>query len=294
VLAPLVFTVVLGIIVFIPLAVAINEAAVASDAIAHTLAQFRETGVPVPSWLPDLPFGRQLSAWWSTNLSDPKSAQRFIGSHSDAQAQFSWARSLGGEFVHRTSMLVLSLIATFVLLGRGAEISNRVLDAADRLFGDPGERLAGKLVETIRATVTGTTAVAFAEGTVLGAAYLVAGVPRPFLFALMTAALAMIPLGAWVVFSFASVLLMMQGGDFTVAFGLFAFGAVVMIIGDTLIWPWLVGEQAHLPFLIALIGIFGGLQTFGLIGLFVGPVLLAACWIVLQEWFLTPGEHRSG
>jgi len=71
----------------------------------------------------------------------------------------------------------------------------------------------------------------------------------------------------------------------------FAFGAVVMIVGDTLVWPWLVGEQARLPFLVALIGIFGGLQSFGLVGLFIGPVLLAAFWIVLKEWLL---KFRSG
>lgn len=293
-LVPLGFTVLLGIIVFIPLAAAINEAAVASDAITQMLAQFRETGIPMPSWLPQLPLGRQLAAWWSENLSDPANAQRFIGYRSDAQAQFSWARSLGGEIVQRTSMLAISLIATFVLLRRGAEIGTRVLDAADRLFGNPGEQLARKLVETIRGTVTGTTAVALGEGLVLGAAYLAAGVPRPFLFALMTAALAMIPLDAWVVFTFASVLVMMQGQGFAVAFGLFAFGAVVMIVGDTMVWPWLVGKQARLPFLTALIGIFGGIQTFGLLGLFIGPVLLAACWIVLQEWFLKPGEQKAG
>jgi len=50
------------------------------------------------------------------------------------------------------------------------------------------------------------------------------------------------------------------------------------------VWPWLVGNRARLPFLVALVGIFGGLQTFGLVGLFVGPVIMAAFWIVVREW----------
>ena len=51
-----------------------------------------------------------------------------------------------------------------------------------------------------------------------------------------------------------------------------------MVIGDTFVWLTLVGNQARLPFLAALIGIFGGLQTFGLIGLFIGPMILAGLW----------------
>ena len=190
-------------------------------------------------------------------------------------------------------MLLVSLMATFALLRKGGIIGNRILDTADRLFGDPGERLARRLVETVRGAVNGTILVAFGEGAIIGVGYFLAGVPRPLLFAIMTAAFAMIPLGAWVVFSAAAVLIATQGASFAVAFGLFAFGAVVMILGDTLVWPALVGNQARLPFLIALIGIFGGLQTFGLIGLFIGPVVLAACWIVMRDWLITPTPKSS-
>ena len=85
----------------------------------------------------------------------------------------------------------------------------------------------------------------------------------------------MVPFGAWIVFTTAALLLAFQGGSVFAATGVFFFGAVVMVIGDTFVWPTLVGNQARLPFLAALIGIFGGLQTFGLIGLFIGPMILA-------------------
>ena len=181
---------------------------------------------------------------------------------------------------------MLSLSATFVLLRSGAELSNRVLDTADKVFGDPGERLARKLVETVRGTVNGTVLVAIAEGIVIGAGYAIAGVPRPLLFAILTAAFAMIPFGAWAVFSTAALILAHEG-SLAAAFGVFCFGAAVMIVGDTMVWPWLVGSQARLPFLVALVGIFGGLQTFGLVGLFVGPLIVAAFWIVVREWLAT-------
>jgi predicted PurR-regulated permease PerM len=70
----------------------------------------------------------------------------------------------------------------------------------------------------------------------------------------------------------------------------FGFGSAVMLIGDNFIWPALVGSAARLPFLLALVGIFGGLQAFGLIGLFVGPVIVAAALVVWREWI---GPQRN-
>jgi len=178
------------------------------------------------------------------------------------------------------------------MLRSGAWIGNRALDTADRLLGDPGERLASKMVDTVRGTVTGTLIVGVAEGAIIGIAYTLAGVPSPLLFALLTAAFAMIPFGAWMIFSSAALLLL-QGGNVMAAAGVFSFGALVMIIGDTFVWPALVGKQARLPFLAALVGIFGGLQTFGLIGLIVGPMILAALWTIWREWLLRPDPSRA-
>jgi predicted PurR-regulated permease PerM len=61
------------------------------------------------------------------------------------------------------------------------------------------------------------------------------------------------------------------------------------------VWPTLVGNAARLPFLVALIGIFGGLQVFGLIGLFVGPVIMAALLTIWREWLVRgDGAKRDG
>ena len=61
-----------------------------------------------------------------------------------------------------------------------------------------------------------------------------------------------------------------------------------MLVGDYFLWPTLVGGAARLPFLLALVGIFGGLQAFGLLGLFVGPVIMAALLVVWREWLVSP------
>jgi predicted PurR-regulated permease PerM len=118
----------------------------------------------------------------------------------------------------------------------------------------------------------------------MGVAYAIAGVPQPLLFAVLTIALAMVPFGGWAALATAAVMLLLHGGELLVAAGLFGFAAMVLLIGDNFMQPALVGGTARLPFLLALIGILGGLQSFGLIGLFLGPVIMAAALAVWREW----------
>ena len=104
---------------------------------------------------------------------------------------------------------------------------------------------------------------------------------------------AMLPFGAWLAFTAASLVLLLQGGSVLAAAGLFGFGAAVMLVGDNFVQPGLIGGAARLPFLWALIGIFGGLQTFGVIGLFLGPVVMAGILTICREWIDTPSDRQS-
>jgi hypothetical protein len=85
------------------------------------------------------------------------------------------------------------------------------------------------MAEAIRGTVNGTVAVAVAEGAIIGIAYVLAGVPHPLLFAVLTIAFAMVPFGAWVAFSSAALVLVLHGGSLSAAAGLFGFGAAAML-----------------------------------------------------------------
>ena len=98
----------------------------------------------------------------------------------------------------------------------------------------------------------------------------------------------MLPFGAWLAFTVAAVVLISGGGSGIGAVGVFCWGAIVMLAGDHFVWPTLVGGAVRLPFLYAFVGIFGGLAAFGLIGLFLGPVIMAALLIVWREWIFRP------
>lgn len=292
VLAPLSFTFAIGVMLFVPLMLAIHQAAEEIQALVQSLAHIRQNGLPPPSWLAAMPFGDQAVRWWSANFTDPRVVTEWFGSDVNKQSDVALTRALFAQFLHRLFLFFLALVTLFVLLRNGAWIGRRVLETADKLVGDPGERYVGKMADAVRGTVNGTVVVAAGEGAIIGMAYVVAGVPSPLLFALLTAAFAMMPLGAWAVFTAASLLLL-QDGHAAAAAGVFSFGAIVMIIGDTVVWPSLVGKNARLPFLAALVGIFGGLQTFGLIGLVLGPMILAALWAVWKEWLGSPNVRTT-
>ena len=285
------FTIVVAVVVFLPLALVTWQVAQQSDMLGNWIAQSRDNGIPVPDWIAHLPIAAGAAEqWWRENLTKPDSAAAWLQNvHAEAVV-----KAVGGELLHRTFMLFVSLIALFVILRNADLVARQLLTTADRIFGEPGEGLVARTVDAIRGTVSGTVVVAVSEGLLIGAAYVLAGVPNPALLTVLTIAFAMVPFGAWAVFSTAAVALLVSGGSSLAATAVFAWGAIVMLSGDQFVWPTLVGGAARLPFLFAFVGIFGGLASFGLVGLFLGPVIMAAVLTIWREWVMRGGRRPSG
>ncbi|MCK1384249.1 AI-2E family transporter [Bradyrhizobium sp. 21] len=289
--AALVFTLVVALILFTPMSLAIYQIAQQGDLLVGWLKRAGESGIDVPDWLARLPIAAEsLQQWWRSNLSDPKAATEWLKSINADNASDLF-RTFGGQLLHRLFLLFFSLVALFVLLRNGRSIAGRVLETCDRLFGEAGEGLAEKMVDAVRGTVNGTVLVAAGEGLLIGVGYLVAGVPQAIVFTILTTAFAMLPFGAWLAFTTAALVLVSGGGSGLAAAGVFIWGAIVMFAGDHFVWPTLVGDSARLPFLFAFIGIFGGLAAFGLLGLFLGPVIMSALLVVWREWIFRPVTH---
>jgi len=291
-LAAVAFTAIVALILFTPMALAIYQVAEQSGDIANWLKKARESGIEVPDWIARLPVVAEIAQqWWRDNLSDPKAATAWLKTINadDASGLFN---TFGGQLMRRLFMLFFSLFALFVLLSNGRSVANRTIETCDRILGHPGEGVVQKIVDSIRGTVNGTVIVAIGEGLLIGVGYLAAGVPNAVMFTIITTAFAMLPFGAWAVFTAAAATLLSGGGSGIAAAGVFFWGAAVMLAGDHFVWPTLVGGAARLPFLFAFVGIFGGLAAFGLLGLFLGPVIMAVLLTVWREWIFRP-EERS-
>jgi predicted PurR-regulated permease PerM len=287
-LTALAFTLMVALVLVAPMSLAIYQIAQQGDVLVGWLKRAGESGIEVPDWLARLPIAAEsVQQWWRTNLSDPKAASALLKSVNADNASDLF-RTFGGQLLHRLFMMFFSLLALFVLLRNGRWLADRFLQTSDRLFGEAGEGLVEKSVAATRGTVNGTVLVAAGEGLLIGVGYLIAGVPNAVVFTILTAAFAMLPFGAWLAFSAAALVLVSSGGSGLAAAGVFFWGAIVMFAGDHFVWPTLVGDSARLPFLLAFVGIFGGLAAFGLLGLFLGPVIMAALLTVWREWIFRP------
>ncbi len=104
-----------------------------------------------------------------------------------------------------------------------------------------------------------------------------------------TALAAMIPFGAPVAFGLAALLAAAQGGV-TAAIVVAVAGLVVTFVADHFVRPVLIGGATRLPFLWVLLGILGGVESFGLLGLFLGPAVMAALVLLWREYTAGDGE----
>jgi predicted PurR-regulated permease PerM len=283
-LSALLFSVLTGVVLLVPFALATHQIAQGSEAFAQSLGQMREHGIPVPDSLARLPIaGANLDRWWRANLGSPEGIAEWIRGV-NLEYLTSWTGTLGGALLYRLFLFVMTVVILFLLLRDGEWLADHALATATRLLGPPGERLVVKIVDATRATVNGTIAASIAKGAVIGIAYVAVDVPHPLLFTVLTMVLAMVPFGAWVALATAALIVPLQGGSLLAAAGLSGFGAAVLLIGDNLVLPALIGGAAQLPFLLVLIGIIGGMESFGLIGLFIGPVIMAALLTIWRDW----------
>jgi len=285
----LLFTAAVALVIFLPIALATYEIAQQSGVLGAWIAQSQKNGIPVPDWLARLPLAADPAArWWRDNLARPESASAWLESiHAGTIV-----KAFGGQLLQGGFMLFVSLIALFVMLRQGDVAARELLATADRIFGEPGEALCERTVFATRGIVTTTVVVAVSEGLLIGVGYLLAGVPNPLLFTVLTIAFAMLPFGAWATFIVAAIALAASGGSDVAAVAVFVWGAIVMLSGEQFVWPLLIGDAVRLPFLFAFVGIFGGLATFGLVGLFLGPAIMAAVLTIWREWAMRKHVKR--
>jgi predicted PurR-regulated permease PerM len=283
-LAALIFTLVAGGALIGLMVLVLAEVSRDGSTLLDWLRQAQQSGIPVPAWVSRLTvLGSSIDSWWRLHLSSSAGIETFLEGI-DQEGIAAWTGSVGGQVLHRILLTALTLMTLFFLLRDGEWAGDRLLVLANGWFGNPGERLAQKIAEAVRGTVNGTIIVALGEGLLIGAAYWVAGVPHAVLFGVLTTMFALVPFGAWIAFAAAALTLFVTSGSIIGPVCLVAFSSAVMLLGDNIVQPALIGGATRLPFLWTLFGIIGGLESFGLIGLFIGPVLMATLLTIWREW----------
>lgn len=279
---PLLFTLLVALVFILPLALIIVPLGREAQEVVSWVNQARKVGVPVPAFLPRMPFASHLIPLWQENLSDPARASDLLGRLGRSQL-VSMSGHIGSQVLHRLVQFGFTLLTLFFLFRDGDALQRRLLLAARRTFGPSGLSVGRQVIASVHGTLDGLVLVGLGEGVILGIVYLLTGVPRPTLFGLVTAILSMIPFGAALAFWAAGGLLLVLGKAIS-AIVVVGVGLIVTFVADHFIRPVLIGGATRLPFIWVLFGILGGIESFGLLGLFVGPAVMAVLILLWREW----------
>jgi predicted PurR-regulated permease PerM len=280
---PTLFTLAIALVFLVPLGILAVQLGREAHSLFLLLEDARKNGIPVPDFVSHLPLGaQQMTSWWTENLADPSGAHELLVRISRGEL-VGFSRNLGSLVAHRIVLFGFTILTLFFLFRDGSHLNEQMLRASHRALGSRGERIGRQIIASVHGTVDGLVLVGIGEGVLLGIGYWIASVPHPTLLGALTAVAAMIPFGAPLVFGGAALIVLAQGSA-AAAIVLFLFGVAVVFIADHFVRPVLIGGSTRLPFVWVLLGILGGVETWGLLGLFLGPAIMAALMLLWREY----------
>ena len=279
----LLLTLMIGALILVPLGYGLSRLLDEAQSLGQILTEAQQVGLPPPAWLETIPMiGQWAKDTWMKALGNPVAANEslhWLGTRS----AMTYTKDFASQLLHRFFGFLLTLLVLFFVYQHGTRLSQYVLATNRKLFGEIGVRYAIHATAAVRATVNGLVLVGLGEGLLLGVGYAFAGLSHPAMLGALTGVFAMIPFAAKLIFG-ACALVLIAEGHMAAGSSLFVFGVVVILLADNYVRPRLIGGAVKLPFIWTLLGIFGGLENFGLLGLFLGPTLMAVLISIWRDW----------
>jgi predicted PurR-regulated permease PerM len=205
---------------------------------------------------------------------------------------FSWGAHVIRHFISFIADAVIAFFTLFFLFREGGAMKDH-LTAVLPLTRDQVERLFTGISNSIVANVYGVLAVGAAQGALAGLGFWVLGLPSPALWGMATALFSLIPLiGSAAVWVPAAIVLI-AGGHLGKGLIPLAWGAGVVAQADNVVRPYVISERAKLNTLPVFFALLGGVEAFGVMGLFIGPVVLSFTLVVLEMLRETILDHPT-
>jgi len=295
-LAVLVMTLLMLLLFVVPLMLAIATIVEHSDSIvthAKTLAGFQ---VPhPPDWVGALPFvgERAAQAWEQAYEAGTMGLIAKLAPYADKILK--WFVSQAGSFGFVFLQFLLTVVISALMYAGGEPAALAVHRFGQRLAGIQGESAVTLAGQAIRGVALGVGVTAVVQAGLGGIGLAIAGIPLAgplsavmllLCIAQLGPGLVLLPAVAWVYWSGQT-----GWGTFLLVWSL------VVIMLDNVLRPALIKRGADLPLLLIFTGVIGGLLAFGLVGIFVGPVVLAVAYTLLESWLdggAPPGAESAG
>lgn len=249
-------------------------------------------GLPdAPAWLRDIPLiGPSLFDYWERLAHDGKRLMAELSKLADPAQKLALVtgRVVGKGVVD----LGVSVFLAFFLFLHGEALANRLRVALSRLAGERSTYLLEITRGTVSGVIYGILGTALAQGVLAAIGFLIAGVPAAMLLGVATFFFSVVPVGPPLVWGGAAIWLF-QRGDVGWAVFVAAWGFFLVSMVDNVIKPFIISRGSQLPFAVVFLGVLGGVLAFGVIGVFLGPTLLALGYRLLSEWTASRNDEEA-
>jgi len=288
-----IMTLVLLLVIVVPLILAISAIAGKVDDIAvrvKSLSSF--TVPPPPEWVINIPLaGRRLAERWQQYAAlSPEELSALVTPY--ARTIMNWFLAQAGSIAAMILQFLLTVIMSAVMYAGGETAASGIRSFAKRLAGQHGEEVAVLASKAIRSVALGIIVTAVIQTAIAGLGLLISGVPAAPVLTAVVFMLCLAQLGPVLVMVPSVIWLYWKGdplwGTVMLIFTIIAGGI------DNFIRPVLIKKGADLPLLLIFAGVIGGLIAFGVIGLFIGPVVLAVTLTLLQAWVHGTDQEKVG
>jgi len=286
-----VMTVILSLVLILPFIALVGTLVSHAGQIAEWAKSMGDfTPPPPPGWLTSLPLvGEAIARRWNEmTTQDIGELTRKAAPYAAVLVKWFAARVGGFGIVIVESLM--TVLVSAVLYARGERAAEQALRFATRLTGANGGAIVRLAAQAIRGVALGVVVTALVQAVIGGIGLAVAGVPFAAILAAVIFLLCVAQLGPLLVLAPAVIWLYWSGSP-----GWGTFLLIVSIIDGTLdnvLRPVLIKKGADLPLLLILSGVIGGLIAFGLIGIFVGPVILAVAYTLGMSWVNESDDAR--
>jgi predicted PurR-regulated permease PerM len=269
----------------VPFALAISTLLDAANRTPALMGDFLARGLgPPPDWVAGVPFvgARVATRWQSIAAGGPSALAEFVQPYALSAA--SWALAATGGIGRTVVLVLLTVLIIPILYAQGDTAAAGALAFARRLGGDTGARTLVLAGQAIRSVALGVVLTAFVQSLLAGFGLWLCGIPHPGFLTAAVFILGVAQIGAIPVLAPAIIWLFWNGAT--------GWGTTLVIYSipvallDNVMRPFLIRRGVELPMLLIVAGVIGGLISFGVVGLFVGPVVLASTYTLAKDWVM--------
>jgi predicted PurR-regulated permease PerM len=242
---------------------------------------------PPPARVADWPIvGDQVHAFWAAASRNLDAALDPL--HPQLKAVAGWVLERGASAGFGLVLFALSIVLAGVLLASGEPAADAARRVAERLAPGRGAELVALAGDTVQSVTRGILGTAFIQAFLAGVGLLAAGVPAAGLWALLVLLLAVVQLPPLLVL--APIIVWVFASSSTGVAVLFAIWSIAVGLSDSVLKPLLLGRGSEVPTVVIFIGAIGGFMRAGIIGLFVGAVVLAVGHGLFKWWLENESE----